>query len=152
MLGMPTSVFALGILHGSICLKHAAILRPQRSPPRPMSHGPTSKTSPEYNASLLSKPSPYHNEIFATNTLRDIDNSDLNLDDDVSTLETMLQEHRRQLDLARSKLRLRDSQETCQLEKGKAMNRTEPAFDLHSIPLALQASSSQRRVHGSSGT
>ncbi|KAJ3515365.1 hypothetical protein NMY22_g14472 [Coprinellus aureogranulatus] len=97
------------------------------------------------------KPSPYDNEIFAANTLLDIDDSDSD-SEDVSALETMLQERRRQLDLARSKLRSQVSQETHRLANDDERRRMEASFDSRSISSAHNSSSSQRRVHGSSGT
>ncbi|KAJ3515367.1 hypothetical protein NMY22_g14470 [Coprinellus aureogranulatus] len=94
-----------------------------------------------------SKPSLYNNEIFAANTLLDVNNSDSD-SEDVSALETMLQERRRQLDLARSKLRSQASQGTHQLMKDEERKPTEAPFDPSFNSSAHHAFSSQRRVHG----
>ncbi|KAJ3548787.1 hypothetical protein NMY22_g1127 [Coprinellus aureogranulatus] len=98
-----------------------------------------------------SKPSLYHNEIFAVNTLLDVNNSDSG-SEDISALESMLQERRRQLDLARSKLRLKASQETHRLTEDEDRKPMETPFDSCSILSTHHVSSSQRRIHGSLGT
>ncbi|KAJ3546287.1 hypothetical protein NMY22_g2113 [Coprinellus aureogranulatus] len=98
-----------------------------------------------------SKSSLYHNEIFAANTLLDVNNSDSDLED-ISALETMLQERRRQLDLARSKLCSQASQGTHQLMKDEERKPTEAPFDPRFISSAHYVSSSQLRIDGSSGT
>ncbi|KAJ3546284.1 hypothetical protein NMY22_g2109 [Coprinellus aureogranulatus] len=116
-----------------------------------------STEGPQHTRSLptdvqKAKPSPYFNEIFAANTLLDIDDSDSDSDEDVSALETMLQERRRRLNLARSKLRSQASQATYQLMKDEERKLMETPFDSRSIWAAHHASSSQRRAYASSGT
>ncbi|KAJ3515366.1 hypothetical protein NMY22_g14471 [Coprinellus aureogranulatus] len=75
-----------------------------------------------------SKPSLYHNEIFAANALLDVNNSD-SYSEDVSALETMLHKRQRQLDLARLKLRSQASSETHQLTKDEERKYMEVPFD-----------------------